>query len=115
MPSKKKVKDNVTPVEGKVLLDPVYKKYILFAPDVTYSTAICTNGRVTIVHGENSSTQLIDTGNGYCLHDISPKGAVTYNLDYSVTADLFAALKIFYHNADKVNGEYWTVFEGDKI
>lgn len=112
--AKKKVKDT-TPVEGKVLLDPTYKKYILFAPDVAYSTAICTNGRVTIVHGENHSTQLIDTGSGYCLHDISPSGAVTYNLDYSVTADLFAALKIFYHNADKVNGEYWTVFQGNKI
>lgn len=115
MSSKKKVKDNVTPIEGKVLLDPVYKTYILFAADVVHSTAVCTNGRVTIVHGENNSTQLIDTGSGYCLHDISPSGAVTYNLDYAVAADLFAALKIFYHNADKINGEYWTIFQGEKI
>ena len=108
MSSKKKVKEPPMPVR---------KTYFLLAPDVEYSsTATYTDGKVTIVHSENAWMQVIDTGSGYQINDTSPvKGTVTYSIDYALAADLFAALKIFYHNADKVNGEYWTIFSGEKL
>lgn len=106
--SKKKVKEAPALAEQK--------SYILFAPDVSYSHATYTDGRVTIVHNENAWVQVIDTGSGYQINDTSPgKGTVTHNIDYALAADLFAALKIFYHNADKRNGEHWTIFQGSKL
>lgn len=111
MSSKKKVTGKI-----EVPLPPVRKTYFLLAPDVEHSTATYTDGKVTIVHSESAYVQVIDTGSGYQINDTSPgKGTVTHNIDYALAADLFAALKIFYHNADKINGEYWTIFQGEKI
>ncbi len=111
--SKKKIKPQEL-AEEKVLPDPVCKKYILCSPDVSYSTATYRLDRVAIVHNQGC-VQVIDTGNGYHIHDVNPGGTHTYYLDYAVAADFFAALKIFYYNADKVNGEYWTIFQGEKL
>lgn len=107
MSSKKKVKEPPMPVR---------KTYFLLAPDVEHSTATYTDGKVTIVHSENAWVQVIDTGSGYQINDTSPRnGTVTHSIDYALAADFFAALKIFYHNADNVNVEYWTIFQGEKI
>jgi hypothetical protein len=104
------------PVEGQVLPDPIRKTYFLLAPDAWHSTATYTGDKVTIVHNEQAYIEVIDTGNGYHITDISPLGGTKkYDLDYSVMADIFAALKIFYHNADKINSEYWTIFQGEKL
>lgn len=107
MSSKKKVKEPPMPVR---------KTYFLLAPDVEHSTATYTPDRVTIIHNESSYVQVIDTGSGYQINDTSPiKGTVTHSIDYALAADFFAALKIFYHNDDKLHGEYWTIFQGEKI
>lgn len=111
MPSKKKVK-----VEEEALPPPVKKTYFLIAPDVIHSAATYTEGRVTIAHNEDSYVTVVDTGNGYHISDTSRvNGTVTYDFDYALAADFFAALKIIYHNSSRLNGEYWTVFEGEKL
>jgi len=113
MSSKKKV----TPPEPVFSPEKpaVRKTYFLLAPDVEHSTATYTTDRVTVVHSENAWVQVIDTGSGYQINDTSPRnGTVTHSIDYALAADLFATLKIFYHN-DKINGEYWTIFQGEKI
>ena len=111
MSSKKKVTGKI-----EVSLPPEIRTYFLIAPDVGHSSATYTPGRVTIVHNESAWVQVIDTGNGYAITDTTPlNGTVTHNIDYALAADLFAALKIFYHNADKRNGEYWTTFQGSKL
>jgi len=114
--SQKKVKQNSKPAEEKTLPDPVCKTYFLLAPDVIDSTATYTKNRVTVVHDEDSYIRVIDNGNGYEITDVSPNGGTKkIDMDYALAADLFAALKIFYHNAGKVNGEYWTIFQGEKL
>lgn len=111
--AKKKVTQSV---ETTTMTPPVRKNYLLFSSAVTYSGAVYTKDRVFITHTEEAYVEIIDTGSGYHVKDVSPLGGTKiYDLDYSLMADLFAALKIFYHNADKINGEYWTVFEGHKL
>lgn len=111
MSSKKKVTGKI-----EVSLPPERKTYFLSAPDVGHSTATYTSNRVTVVHDESAYVQIIDTGNGYEITDTAPlNGTVTHNIDYALAADLFAALKIFYHNAEKRNGEYWTIIQGEKL
>lgn len=111
MPSKKKIK-----VEEKALPPPARKTYFLIAPDAIHSAATYTEGKVIIAHNEDSYVSVIDTGNGYHISDTSRvNGTVTYDLDYALAADFFAALKIIYHNSSRLNGEYWTVFQGEKL
>lgn len=113
MSSKKKVNKLA---EDQVLPNPARKTYFLLAPDVEHSTATYTLDKVTVVHNESAYVQVIDTGSGYQINDNSPgKGMVTHSIDYALAADLFASLKIFYHNAEKYNGEYWTIFQGEKL
>jgi hypothetical protein len=113
MSSKKKITQSV---ETTTTPPPVRKNYFLFSPDTQHSSAVYTQNRVFITHTEYAYVEIIDTGSGYHIKDVSPLGGTKiYDVDYSLAADLFAALKIFYHNADKINGEYWTVFQGNKI
>lgn len=113
MSSKKKVKEEV---KEEALPPPVKKTYFLIAPDVIHSAATYMDGKVTIAHNEDSYVSVVDTGNGYHISDTSRvNGTVTYDLDYAVMADIFAALKIIYHNSNRLNGEYWTVFSGEKL
>jgi hypothetical protein len=92
------------------------KKYFLFSVDGDKSSAMYTKNVVTITHHERAHFTIADTGSGYEVTDVSPGGGTkTYSFDYSEAADLFASLKIFYHNADRVSGEYWSVFQGEKL
>lgn len=92
------------------------KEYFLFAKDTWHSSATYHAGRVTIAHNDEAYFEILDHGSGYEITDVSPLGGTKkISLDYSMAADLFAALKIFYHNADKINGEYWTIFQGEKL
>jgi hypothetical protein len=114
MSSKKKV----TPPEPVFSPErPVPRlNYFLLAPDVGHSAATYHAGRITIVHSDEAYFQILDHGSGYEITDVSPGGGTKkISVDYSLAADLFASLKIFYHNADKINGEYWTIFQGEKI
>lgn len=113
MSSKKKVRKSEVET---TTLPPNRVKYWLLSPDSWHSCAVYGDGKVLITHNEHSYLQVIDTKNGYQVTDVSPLGGTkVYNIDYAAMADLFAALKIFYHNADKKNGEYWTIFQGEKI
>lgn len=91
------------------------KSYFLTSKE-DHATACYTTDKVVVTHHEKAHFTIIDNGNGYSITDISPgSGTLTYEMDYAVMADLFAALKILYHNADKEQGEYWTVFCGEKV
>jgi hypothetical protein len=92
------------------------KKYFLFSVDGGRTLGRFTKDTVTISHHESASFTVVDTGNGYEITDITPVyGTRKYELDYGAMADLFAALKIFYHNADERTGEYWSIYEGEKL
>jgi hypothetical protein len=114
MAKAKKKKESVT-LEFELPNDKG-KEYILYHLDGLYSTAGYSRDEVVITHTELANFTVTDTGNGYEITDKSAYGGTKkYSIDYGGMADLYAALRIFYHNAGKVHGEYWTVIEGKKI
>lgn len=101
-----------------MLMSQEVKKYFFFNGDIGEPViATWTEGNVTIRYSDTIETVITDTGEGYAIAETSPawKEAKITLLDYSLTADIFAALKIFNQNSDSGEGEYWTVFQGEKL
>ena len=92
------------------------KNYFLFSGDGGGSSAKLTKNTVTITHHETAYFTITDTGNGYEIVEKSPGGGTKkYSIDYGTMADLIAAFRIFRHDNHKLYGDYWTVYEGEKL
>lgn len=92
------------------------KQYYLSCPEQGDPlSAVWEKGKVTIHH--TGTTVVTDTGSGYKIVETVPawKEPKVTEIDYSLMADLFAVMKILYRNESKQNGEYWDVFEGEKL
>lgn len=116
MPKAKKKKESIA-LEFQLPSGPGKEKnYFLFSGDGDSSSAKFTKGNVTITHHETASFTITDTENGYEIVEKSPGGGTKkYSIDYGTMADLIAAFRIFRHDNHKLYGDYWTVYEGEKL
>lgn len=91
--------------------------YFLHHPDMDKPTeALYAESKVTLFYQNKVTVSIEDTGEGYEVRDTSP-GAKTKKvlIDYSLMADIMAAVKIFAREDNATEANYWTIYRGEKL
>lgn len=91
--------------------------YFLFNSDLGEPTKATFIGNTfTIYYHNNITVSIEDTGEGYLVIDTSPGSKVKKVLiDYSLMSDLATAMKIFAKENGQTEGDYWSIYKGEKI
>ena len=109
-------------MSGKVinynLMGDSMQKYFFHHPDLDEpTTASYSKNKVTLYYCNKITVSIEDTGNGYEIKDTNPgSGNKKISIDYSLMADIMAALKIFERETrSPTEINYWTIYRGEKL